>query len=414
MITLTEPQAKLLADIEAHQATTVINAKGYITADGLFIENKRHVTLRALWRKGLVRTGQDLSGKGGRIGWYSVPAIDAAHAEALLDTRQVHYLPFNIDDHYDFNGVAWSTLAELADALRASSFDDVEIIEGPDRYGVGRVRGWSKGLLVTDAGTEFEGGSWCEYSVCGRRSRELAIDMLHGGALCDMRQLLATSHRWYKDGQGATVDCNCSQSDGKDHVFTPSCMWDDNPAVTVSAGDYGQPIGPKCTRHSAPAGATDADILATLDRMDADISDPRAHGWPVVRAIEAYHAKGEPLTPALVIRTMFEQVYSRLPIADARTLADAEDAEWIPARSADDDEFVPEHSTTGHHIRIASAGRDWVHAWPREKDHGNTLTLCAAMASGRFRASTPDRLDCPACLAIIALAELDAHREHDA
>lgn len=66
------------------------------------------------------------------------------------------------------------------------------------------------------------------------------------------------THRWHQDkrindsGPDA-IACNCTQSDGKDHVFTPSCMWDDNPAVSISAGDYGQPVGPKCTRHTNPA-----------------------------------------------------------------------------------------------------------------------------------------------------------------
>lgn len=147
------------------------------------------------------------------------------------------------------------------------------------------------------------------------------------------------AHRWYQTDQtGPTRVINCNCPAGRDHVYAPECMWDGNPAVTVSAGDYGQPIGPKCARHSRHVRQSDAalvpittpdDIFETLTAgelralMIAHPTSPDPLVFTVIGVDRATSAL-ERLRVELVEAAMFEQVYSHLPIADAETLAYAE------------------------------------------------------------------------------------------
>lgn len=66
----------LLAEIEAWQAAH--------RGDGLFIPRAYHMT--TTWQlvdDGLIVSGHQVSGPGGKLGWYSVQMIDADHAAAL-------------------------------------------------------------------------------------------------------------------------------------------------------------------------------------------------------------------------------------------------------------------------------------------------------------------------------------------
>jgi len=71
-------KAALLAEIEEWQR------ESHADGDGLMLPDRYSLaTLQALWDAGLVVPGGKTTGNGGKLGWYSVRMIDAAHEEAL-------------------------------------------------------------------------------------------------------------------------------------------------------------------------------------------------------------------------------------------------------------------------------------------------------------------------------------------
>lgn len=192
---LTPAQIKLIGWMRSYHADNVLWRNGYCPA------GREVRSMQALKRLGLVVYR--------RTGWWLVETLDAQHAEAL--------------------GVAANQDQGRAWALR-------------------HLNG------------QCDSRGTCQ-PVPASAERPANPDFFEwvGALWCDEREAYSKkSHRWYQDKRindrgPDVIACNCTQSDGKDHVFTPSCMWDDDPAVSISAGDYGQPVGPKCTRHTNQA-----------------------------------------------------------------------------------------------------------------------------------------------------------------